>query len=408
MPAVEMRSITRRFGALVANDTVNFSASEGEIHALVGENGAGKSTLMKILYGIEQPDAGEIAIDGRREDIRDSTKAIALGIGMVHQHFMLIPPLTVAENIILGSEPVGALGILNIAAAEDAIRKLSETYRFNLNPRDTIASLSVGEQQRVEILKLLYRKAEIIILDEPTAILTPQEVEEFFGILRTLKEQGKTIIFIGHKVSEILGISDRVTVMRKGKVVGTVATASTNANELGKMMVGKSIESLIEKAHSEHRKQLLRVENLSCQSHRISSSLKNVSFTIESGEIFGIAAVEGNGQSELIEILTGLRKPSGGSLYIEGMPNLAHIPEDRLKHGLVLDFTLQENFILGRQRETAFSSPVSLNRNAIANYAAEQIRNFQVDPPEPMNRARQLSGGNQQKVVLGRELSKNA
>jgi general nucleoside transport system ATP-binding protein len=416
MFAVEMHNITKHFGSITANDDVSLSVRKGEIHALVGENGAGKSTLMNLLYGIYQPDRGEIAIDGQSQVLSTPAKAIKLGIGMVHQHFMLIPPLTVAENIILGNEPASRLGILDLARAEKIIQHLSDLYRFNINPKDTVESLSVGQQQRVEILKLLFRNAEIIILDEPTAILTPQEVEELFQILIKLKSENKTVIFISHKVTEIRSISDRVTVMRKGKVVADIETSATTGNDLARIMVGREVGGALEKHRGTESKQILRVEHLSCDNTKKLPALKNVSFSVNSGEILGIAAVEGNGQSELIEVLTGLRSRTSGDISIEEVAvsrhhdniPVAHIPEDRLKYGLVLDFTLEENFILGRQRETTYSSPFGLKRSRMKRDALQYIRQYSVYASSEMSRARELSGGNQQKVVIARELSKNA
>jgi general nucleoside transport system ATP-binding protein len=416
MFAVEMYNIEKHFGSCTANDDVTLRVVKGEIHALVGENGAGKSTLMNLLYGIDQPSAGEIRIDGHPVTLSTPAKAIKLGIGMVHQHFMLIPPLTVAENIILGSEPTSLPGVLDIAKANRAIQQLSDSFHFNINPKDTVGSLSVGEQQRVEILKLLYRNAEIIILDEPTAILTPQEVEELFQILRKLKQENKTIIFISHKVAEILLITDRVTVMRKGKVVGNFETASTNPAELARTMVGREVGGTMEKFHESQQVPLLRIERLCCENSKKLPALRNVSFAISSGEILGVAAVEGNGQSELIEVLTGLRNCTSGEISIGGRSvsqhrdeiPLAHIPEDRLKYGLVLDFTLEENFILGRQREPIYSSWSGLNRTKMKQDAVRYIQQYHIYALTEMSRAKELSGGNQQKVVIARELSKNA
>lgn len=416
MFAVEMHAITKHFGSITANENVSLSVRNGGIHALVGENGAGKSTLMNILYGIFQPDSGEILINGRAAAIKTPAKAIGLGIGMVHQHFMLIPTLTVAENIILGSEPTSPPGVLNLSRAEDSIQRLSDSYHFNINPKDLIGSLSVGFQQRVELLKLLYRNAEIIILDEPTAILTPQEVEELFNILRKLTSEGKTVVFISHKVNEILGISGRVTVMRKGTVVAEFETASTNAAELARAMVGKEIGGALEKSRVSERRPLLHVGHLNCLNNKKLPALKEIAFDISSGEILGIAAIEGNGQSELVEVLTGLRAPVSGEFHIDGTDvmnhradvPIAHIPEDRLKYGMVLDFSLEENFILGRQREPAYSSAFGLNRDRIHDDAARNFRQYDVYPPFPERLGRELSGGNQQKVVVARELSKNA
>jgi simple sugar transport system ATP-binding protein len=403
-----MLNITKHFGALAANDGVTFSVEKGCIHALVGENGAGKSTLMNLLYGLHQPESGEIRINGTPQLIPTAARAIKLGIGMVHQHFMLVPTFSVAENTLLGNEPVSRFGIFDSAVANKSVRELSDRYHFNLNPGDNVGALSIGAQQRVEILKLLYRNAEIIILDEPTAVLTPQEVEDFFAILRKLTREGKTVIFISHKVSEILSISDSVTVMRKGKVVGEVKTAETTGDELSRMMVGREVGRTFVKSGSPVGGTLLKIENLSCESARRSASLKNVSLYVDAGEVLGIAAVEGNGQTELVEILTGLREPSSGSFFIDGLPALAHIPEDRLKYGLVLDFTLDENFILGRQREPLFASPWGLNRLTMASYSREQVSKYQIATQSGSSKAKELSGGNQQKVVVARELSKNA
>ena len=350
MIAIEAHNVSKQFGTVKANEEINFSVHVGEIHALVGENGAGKSTLMNLLYGIYQPDTGEIRVNGNAVHLKSPATAIALGIGMVHQHFMLVPPLTVAENIILGNEPVQTFGILNLKAAEQEIQSLSDAYKFNVRPGNVVGSLSVGTQQRVEILKLLYRKAEIVILDEPTAILTPGEVDELFAILRKLKSEGKTVIFISHKVKEILSISDRVTVMRKGRVIQTLETGSTNADELARIMVGKEIPAEVPKANVSTRSKVVVVKSLGCLNARKFAALKDISFAIHGGEILGIAAVEGNGQTELVEVLTGLRSKSSGTISVNNIEidpadrvtPVAHIPEDRLKHGLVMDFSLEE------------------------------------------------------------------
>ena len=416
MFAIEADGVSKRFGTVQANEDVTFSVRAGEIHALVGENGAGKSTLMNLLYGIYQPDSGQIRVNGTPVHLKTPAVAIALGIGMVHQHFMLVPPLTVAENIILGNEPVGPFGVLSMSVAEKAIQQLSDAYHFNVGPRDIVGSLSVGTQQRVEILKLLYRKAGIVILDEPTAILTPGEVEELFAMLRLLKSEGKTVIFISHKVKEILAISDTVTVMRKGRVIQTLDTASTNADELARIMVGKEIPAVVNKESVPSSVPVVSVASLSCRNARKLPALKNVSFSIYAGEIFGIAAVEGNGQTELVEVLTGLRKQSSGTISInnaivdpsERSIPVAHIPEDRLKHGLVMDFSLEENFILGRQYESLYSAWYGLRKPVIAAEARDLISRYNVSPPSPERHAGELSGGNQQKVVVARELSRNA
>ena len=417
MFAVEMRNITKKFRGARANDAVGFTVHQGEIHALVGENGAGKSTLMNILYGMHAPDEGEILIRGNIVTIETPAKAISIGIGMVHQHFMLIPPFTVTENIILGQEPVNRLEILDLHRAEEQIAEFSRKYRLELDPRAKIESLSVGLQQRVEILKILYRRAEILIFDEPTPVLTPQEIEEFFNSLRELKSQGKTIILITHKLTEVMAISDRVTVMRRGKVVGELETASTNPGELARLMVGKDIVLGVQKgAASGKTEAALQVENISALNDRNLPALKDVSISICEGEILGVAAVEGNGQAELVQVITGLRAPTSGriimsgKLLAQGSNELrpSHIPDDRLKRGLVLDFSVTENLILGRQTEPVFSGIFFLHLKNIDNFADKMIQNFDIRPPDKAVPVRGLSGGNQQKVVIARELSKNA
>jgi len=416
MFAIKMKHITKRFGGLKANDEIDFSVEAGKIHALVGENGAGKSTLMNILYGMYQPDHGDILINEKKEIIHTPAKAISIGIGMVHQHFMLIPPLTVTENIILGKEPLSKFRALDIKRAEQSIQKLSDTYSLKIDPKAKVESLSVGIQQRVEILKVLYRNADILILDEPTPVLTPQEIEELFITLKNLTMQGKTVILITHKLSEVMNISDTVTILRHGKSVASVKTKETNKEELARLMVGKEIESQIHKTKVPQQEQVLIVENLTASNSRNLPAIQNLTFSIAKGEILGIAAVEGNGQSELVEVLTGLRKKISGKIIIDGIElkylsykNLvAHIPEDRLKRGLVLDFRLDENLILGRQRENIFYSKMLLSKTKIDTYAESMIQQFDIRPPEIYQNARNFSGGNQQKAVIARELSKDA
>ncbi|HMB27865.1 MAG TPA: ATP-binding cassette domain-containing protein, partial [Blastocatellia bacterium] len=332
---IEMRGITKRFGAVTANKGVDLSIPANTIHAVVGENGAGKSTIMKVLYGFYAPDEGEIWIDGVRREIKTPHDAIASGLGMVHQHFMLAPPMTALENIVLGAEPGGALKI-DFKRAEEQVNKLSEDFGFDIDPRKRVEELSVGQQQRVEVLKALYRGARILILDEPTAVLTPQEVEEFFKILRSMRDQGRTIIIITHKLSEVLSLSDDVTVMRDGQVVGERRTKETNAAELARLMVGRDVLLRVKKGAAKPRDVTLAVRNLS-----YGSKLDDVSFDVRAGEIVGIAGVEGNGQTELIEVLAGLRRASGGGVTLEGREisklsaravrelGVAHIPEDR-------------------------------------------------------------------------------
>lgn len=407
---IEMRNVTKRFGAVTANKGISLSIPANTIHAIVGENGAGKSTIMKILYGFYTADEGEIWIDGARREIRTPHDAIALGLGMVHQHFMLVPPMTVLENIVLGAEP-GAAARIDFKQAEERINKLSKDFGFNIDPHKRIEELSVGQQQRVEVLKALYRGARILILDEPTAVLTPQEVEEFFKILRSMREQGKTIIIITHKLSEVLALSDNVTVMRDGQVVGERRTAETNAAELARLMVGRDVLLRVEKNEANPRDVALVVKNLS---H--GSKLSDVSFDVRAGEIVGIAGVEGNGQTELIEILAGLRHATGGRATLEGRDisklsariikelGVAHIPEDRHARGLLLEFDLADNTILGTQyRKPPVTTLGLIDEKAVAGKATRLIRDFDVRPPNAALPARALSGGNQQKLIIGRE-----
>jgi general nucleoside transport system ATP-binding protein len=418
MTALELRDITKRFGSVLANNAINIKVKTGTIHAIVGENGAGKSTAMRIAYGFYQADSGEIYVDGKKVDIRSPHDAIALGIGMVHQHFMLVDTMTVAENIVLGAE-VGTPIKLDLTKAASEIRKLSEDFKLAVNPNSLIEHLSVGQQQRVELLKALYRHAKILILDEPTAVLTPIEVEEFFAILRRMREQGKTVIIITHKLAEVLAISDEVTVMRDGKVVGNVQTKDTNAAELARMMVGREVLLRVEKPEPKVGATQLEVKDLVVTSAEGAKVVDNASFTVHSGEIVGIAGVEGNGQTELIEALAGLVETSRitGKVLFEGKDitrmgsrprrelGIAHIPEDRHRRGLLLDFDLAENSILGvHYRKPIVSvAGVFLDDKAIQGRANEIIKNFDVRPPNATLPARALSGGNQQKLIIGRE-----
>jgi ABC-type uncharacterized transport system ATPase subunit len=416
---IELRNITKRFGAVVANDKINIKVEPGTIHAIVGENGAGKSTAMRIAYGFYTADSGEILIDGQGHEIRTPHDAIALGVGMVHQHFMLVGPMTVAENIVLGAEP-GTAFALDLATASSQIHKLSAEFKLSVDPNALIENLSVGQQQRVELLKALYRNARLLILDEPTAVLTPQEVEEFFTILRGMREQGKTIVIITHKLSEVLAISDDVTVMRDGKVVGRVKTKETNAAELARLMVGREVLLRVEKTAAKIGEPRLKVIDLSVTPKEGAARLDKVSFEVRAGEIVGIAGVEGNGQTELIEALAGLAEPSqlSGSINFEGRDitglnararreqGIAHIPEDRHRRGLLLEFSLAENSILGvhyRPPVTAFAGNVFLDNAAIQQRANEIIQGFDVRPANAELPARALSGGNQQKLIIGRE-----
>ena len=419
---LELRQITKRFGDVVANDHINIKVEPGTIHAIVGENGAGKSTAMRIAYGFYKADEGEIIVDGKAEQINSPHDAIALGIGMVHQHFMLVDTMTVAENIVLGAEP-GSSVALDMAKASAEIRKLSEEFKLAVNPNATIENLSVGQQQRVELLKALYRHARLLILDEPTAVLTPQEVEEFFAILRRMREQGKTVVIITHKLAEVLAISDDVTVMRDGRVVGEVKTKDTNAAELARMMVGREVLLRFEKPDAKVGGAELSVQNLTITGRGNAKRLNNVSFEVRKGEILGIAGVEGNGQTELIEALAGLVNPSQleGKIVFEGRDithegarlrrelGIAHIPEDRHRRGLLLEFDLAENSILGVHYRPPIVNygGVVLDNTAIRQRTTEIIQGFDVRPANPDLAARSLSGGNQQKLIIGREFKVN-
>jgi len=416
---LELRDITKRFGAVVANDHLNITILSGTIHAIVGENGAGKSTAMRIAYGFYRADSGDILVDDHVRDIGAPRDAIALGIGMVHQHFMLVRPMTVTENIVLGAEPGSALS-LDLRKAAAGIRALSEEFRLAVDPDAVVEDLSVGQQQRVELLKALYRRAELLILDEPTAVLTPQEVEELFAILRRMRAQGKTVVIITHKLSEVLAISDHVTVMRDGRVVGNVKTSGTTAAELARLMVGRDVLLRVEKSPATPGATVLSVRGLSIAGRDGGRRLDNVSFEVRRGEIVGVAGVEGNGQTELIEALAGLLPHSqvSGSISFGGRDirpldarrrreaGIAHVPEDRHRRGLLLEFTLSENAILGvHYRPPAVSGfgSVLLDDEAIQRRADLVIREFDVRPPNAALPARALSGGNQQKLIIGRE-----
>jgi simple sugar transport system ATP-binding protein len=417
---LELKNITKTFGNVVANDNVSIKIEKGTIHAIVGENGAGKSTVMRVAYGFYRADAGEISVDGKAANIKSPQDAIRLGIGMVHQHFMLVDTMTVAENIILGAETGGAAN-LDLEKANTDILALSNELKLGVNPRALIEDISVGAQQRVELLKALYRKAELLILDEPTAVLSPQEVEEFFGILRRMREAGKTIVIITHKLEEVLAISDFVTVMRDGKVVGNVKTLETSTKDLARMIVGRDVLLRVEKTDSQPKENILSVKNLSVKNAH-DNALNDVSFSVEAGEIVGIAGIEGNGQTELVEAIAGLVAASNasGTIYFEGKNitnisarqrkelGIAHIPEDRHRRGLLLDFHFAKNSIFGIHYPTPVSTNLRLlNDSAINKRVKEIIENFDVRPPNPELSAKSLSGGNQQKLIIGREFELN-
>jgi len=413
---LEMKNISKKFPLVKANDRVNFSVKKGEIHALVGENGAGKSTLMSILYGLYQADEGEIFINGRKANILNPNKAIELKIGMVHQHFMLIPPLTVTENIILGMEPKKNIIFTDIQKAASQIKKLSEKFGFKIDPMAKIKDVSVGIEQRVEIVKILYRGAKILILDEPTAVLTPQEVKELFNILISLKNEGKTIIFITHKLNEVMSIADNVTVMRDGKVVGTKAISNTNKAEIANMMVGRDVILEVSKSKQNIGKTVLKLDGVNLLNKNNFPILKNINLSVKEGQILGIAGVEGNGQTEIVEVITGLRPVSNGKIYLydNDITNLnpkerrkrkiAHIPEDRRKRGIISEYTVAENLILGFHEKDTFNKGLSMDFSAIDKHAYKLISDYDIRPPDKDNLLKSLSGGNQQKVIVAREL----
>ena len=416
---LEMEHITKRFPGTVANDDVSFDLREGEVHALLGENGAGKSTLMNILYGLYHPDEGEIRIKGKRVQLGSPRAAIDAGVGMVHQHFMLIPVMTVAENIVLAQEPVRDGVLLDLRAAEERVRELSERFGLEVDPRARIDEITVGQQQRVEILKALYRNAEILALDEPTAVLTPQEARELFEIVRGLTEQGTSIIFISHKLNEVAEIADRITVLRRGKLIETLPAAGATEASLARLMVGREVLLRVEKRPSEPGDKLLELRNLSVNDDRGLPAVRDVSFDVHAGEIVGLAGVEGNGQSELIEAITGLRAADSGEIVVGGRrithptarkmlnAGVGHIPEDRQRRGLVLEFSIAENIALHDYNRPPASKWGWLFPRRLIQRAASLIREFDVRGGGPRTVGGALSGGNQQKVVAAREIARD-
>jgi general nucleoside transport system ATP-binding protein len=418
-PLLELRGITKRFPGVVANDHVDFDLRPREVHALLGENGAGKSTLMNILYGLYHPDEGEILLKGKPAEIHSPSDAIDLGIGMVHQHFMLIPVMTVAENIVLGTEPIRNGVFLDEDAARERVQRLSGTFKFAIAPDARVEDIGVGQQQRVEILKALYRNADVLILDEPTAVLTPQEAAELFGILEDLRREGMSIIFISHKLSEVLQIADRITVLRRGETIGTVPREGATREGLAKMMVGREVLLRVDKPPGEPGAPLLELEDVHVTDARGLETVRGVSCTVRAGEIVGIAGVDGNGQSELIDAIAGLRRPTSGRIVVEGRDvthdstndildaGLGHIPEDRQRRGLVLDFTLAENLALHDFDKPPASRFGWLYPSRLIERARRLLREFDVRGGGATTLASSLSGGNQQKVVVAREVSRN-
>jgi general nucleoside transport system ATP-binding protein len=416
---IEMLNIRKEFGGFVANDNITLQLKKGEIHALLGENGAGKSTLMNVLFGLYQPEGGEIKVRGESVNITDPNKANDLGIGMVHQHFMLVENFTVTENIILGAEPT-KLGVVNIKDASSEIKALSEKYGLDIDPDAKIQDISVGMQQRVEILKTLYRGAEILIFDEPTASLTPQEINELIQIMHRLIKEGKSIILITHKLKEIMEVSDRVTVIRKGQGIGTVVTKETNPEQLAELMVGRQVSFKTEKTEANPTEDALVIKDLVVSDYRGIDKVKSLNLNVRKGEIVGIAGIDGNGQAELIEAITGLRKVKSGSIYLNGKDltnkkvrqitesGIGHIPQDRHKHGLVLDFTIGHNIGLQTYYTPEFAKFGIIDYKKISQKAKQVIEEFDVRTGHgEITPARALSGGNQQKAIIGREVDRN-
>lgn len=415
---LEARGITKRFPGVLANDQVDLILRRGEILALLGENGAGKSTLMNILYGLYTPDEGEIWIKGEQAHLTGPRDAINRGVGMVHQHFQLVPVMTVAENVILGAEITRAGGMIDQRQAARRVRELSQQYGLSVDPTAIVEDLPVGTQQRVEIIKALYRHADILILDEPTAVLTPQEANELFRIMHDLTAQGVAIIFITHKLKEVLAVADRISVMRGGRMVGTTSPAEATEASLAEMMVGRKVILQVEKSDAHPGQPVLKVENLRVLDQRHHVVVKDVSLEVHAGEILGIAGVQGNGQRELVEALTGLRPVAGGSIFIAGEESthfaprqvteigVAHIPEDREKHGLVMGYSVADNMVLNRYYQPPYARGVMLNKEKIKNESELLVKKFDVRTPSVFSTARTLSGGNKQKVIVAREFSR--
>ncbi len=416
---LELKGITKRFPGVVANDSVDLTVAEGELVALLGENGAGKSTLMNVLYGLYSADEGEILIDGEPLTLGSPAESIAAGIGMVHQHFMLVPVFTVAENVILGIEPTNRFGGIKQSAAEQSVLELSQKYGLNLDPSAIVEDLPIGVQQRVEIIKVLARDARFLVLDEPTAVLTPQEVDDLFEIVSQLKAAGKGIVFISHKLKEALAIADRIVVMRQGKTVAEVDPAETTEQDLATLMVGRPVELVVHKETPTIGDEVLRVEGLRVMSDRNQTAVDGVNMSIRSGEIVGIAGVQGNGQTELVEAITGLRPPLAGRIQLRGKDvttdsprqmhrnNVAHVPEDRQRSGLVLPFTVTENIVLDGYYHEPFSRGVAMDWGVARDEAERLVEQYDIRTPNVGVELKGLSGGNQQKVIVAREFSRD-
>jgi ABC-type uncharacterized transport system ATPase subunit len=416
---LELRGITKRFPGVVANDNVNLELNTGEVLSLIGENGAGKSTLMSVLYGMYKPDEGEIVIDGTPLVFASPADAIAAGIGMVHQHFMLVPVFTVAENVVLGVEPTGALGKLNIDEARRMVREISDKYNLDLDPDAVIEDLPVGVQQRVEIVKVLLRDAKVVVFDEPTAVLTPSEIIEFFEIVKTLVSAGRGVVFITHKLKEALNIADRIAVLRRGKVVGEADPKTATESQIAEMMVGRPVQLTVDKSSAKSGDVVLKVTDLTVLDADGRTHVESVSFEVHAGEIVGIAGVQGNGQTELVEALTGLRKATSGVIALDGKDlthsdprerhqmGMAHIPEDRQRQGLVGGLSVAENLVLTRYHDEQFSHGVIVDWEAADAIAETLITEYDIRTPNKETGVGTLSGGNQQKVIVARELSRD-
>lgn len=414
---LELRGITKRFGSLVANDNVNLVANPGEIHCLLGENGAGKSTLMNVLYGLYQPDGGEILLDDKAVKFAGPGDAMAAGIGMVHQHFMLIPVFTVAENVILGHEPTKAAGVLDLDAARARVREVSDRFGFDIDPDALVGDLPVGVQQRVEIIKALIGDAKVLVFDEPTAVLTPQETDELMAIMKQLRDAGTAIVFITHKLREVREVANRITVIRLGKVVGE-ADPQASANDLASMMVGRAVDLDVEKAAPKLGAASFKISNLSAWDHHGGKVLDDINLEIREGEILVIAGVQGNGQTELTEAIIGMHGKTHGSISLDGREligksvkqvldlGVGFVPEDRTEDGLVADFTIAENLMLDRSDRKPFAKGISLQLGVLRDFAEAKLKEFDIRAQSIESTASQLSGGNQQKVVLARELSR--